>query len=155
MAYDSLGLYFLLRVFIRDADDTLILCKIAIIALIPIAVEMLTETVTGRDVFAFLGGVPEMSEVRGGHVRAQGPFGHSILAGTVGAVCLPLAILFWEKNRNLAFTGLIASWNHCHHQQIQRTNHDCGVCDIWFWTLENKDAHAADSMELGGCHDYA
>jgi hypothetical protein len=108
MAYDSLGLYFLFRIFIRDTDNILVLCKITIIALIPIAIEMLSETVTGKDAFAFLGGVPEWSEVRGGHVRAQGPFGHSILAGTVGAVCLPMAILFWEKKRNLALVGLLA-----------------------------------------------
>jgi hypothetical protein len=109
MAYDSLGLYFLLRVFIRDADNTLVLCKIAIIALIPIATEMLSETVTGRNAFAFLGGVPEASEIRGGKVRAQGPFAHSILAGTVGAVCLPMALLFWRKKRRLALIGLIAT----------------------------------------------
>jgi hypothetical protein len=41
-------------------------------------------------------------------VRAQGPFGHSILAGTVGAVCLPLFIAIWRKYRKAAITGLAA-----------------------------------------------
>lgn len=109
LAYDSLGLYFLLRVFIQDADNILVLCRIVIIALVPVAIEMISETVTGRNAFAFLGGVPDVSEIRNGNVRAQGPFAHSILAGTVGAVCLPMAILFWKKNRNLAFLGLITT----------------------------------------------
>ena len=109
LAYDCLGLYFLLRVFIRDAEDTLLLCRIVIIALVPVAIEMLSETVTGRNAFSFFGGVLEQCEVRGGKVRAQGPFGHSILAGTVGAVCLPMAALFWKRNRKLAILGLITT----------------------------------------------
>lgn len=109
LAYDCLGLYFLLRIFIRDADSILILSRIVIIALIPIAIEMISETVTGGNAFSFLGGVPVASEIRDGKVRAQGPFAHSILAGTVGAVCMPMAILFWKKNRNLALLGLITT----------------------------------------------
>jgi hypothetical protein len=109
LAYDSLGLYFLFRVFIQDADNILVLCRIVIIALVPVAIEMISETVTGRDTFSFFGGIPEASEIRAGKVRAQGPFAHSILAGTVGAVCLPMALLFWRKKRKLALIGLIAT----------------------------------------------
>ena len=56
LAYDSLGLYFLLRIFIPDTDSILNLSKIVIIALVPIAVEMISETVTGENIFSFLGG---------------------------------------------------------------------------------------------------
>ncbi|MEI6166055.1 MAG: hypothetical protein WCS52_02570 [bacterium] len=108
-AYDALGLYFLLRIFIRDSENVKSLIKILLIVLVPIAIEMIMETVTGKSMFSFLGGVPVLSEVRDGHVRAQGPFGHSILAGTVGAVCLPLALLFWKDNRRLSLLGLVTT----------------------------------------------
>jgi hypothetical protein len=109
LAYDCLGIYFLLRVFIRDSDSIFMLGRIVIIALIPIAIEMASETVTGKDAFSFLGGVPDASEIRGGKVRAQGPFAHSILAGTVGAVCVPLTVLFWQRRRKLALIGLLTT----------------------------------------------
>ena len=109
LAYDTLGLYFLLRIFIRDSENLMALFRIVIIVLIPIAIEMIVETITGQNTFSFFGGIPALSEVRGGHVRAQGPFAHSILAGTVGAVCLPLALLFWKKQRSLAVIGLLTT----------------------------------------------
>src|SRR5207253_2322310 len=58
--------------------------------------------------FSFLGGVSTESEIRNGAIRAQGPFAHSILAGTVGAVCWPLLLPFWKKQRALALLGLVA-----------------------------------------------
>jgi hypothetical protein len=109
LAYNALGLYFLLRVFIHSEEEVLGLCRVVILALIPIALEMVNEALTGKNLFSFLGGVPELSEIRGGHIRAQGPFAHSILAGTVGAVCMPMATLFWKENRKLALAGLAAT----------------------------------------------
>lgn len=108
LAYNALGLYFLLRIFIQDSRDLLVLCAIILIALIPIAIEMAFEAKTGRNLFSCFGGVSELSEVRNGKIRAQGPFAHSILAGTVGAVCLPVAMLFWNRTRRLALAGLLA-----------------------------------------------
>jgi hypothetical protein len=107
--YDSLGIYFLLRVFVQGADSLFTLSKIVIIMLAPIALEMASESVTGRNNFSFLGGVSPLCEVRLGKIRAQGPFLHSILAGTVGAVCWPLLLPFWKKQRNLALLGLLTS----------------------------------------------
>jgi len=109
LVYNCLGLYFLLRVFIQGTNDILSICKIVLIALMPIALEMVFEAGSGRNLFALFGGVPGLSEVRGGKVRAQGPFTNPILAGSVGAVCLPMAILFWRRNRKLAFMGLLGT----------------------------------------------
>jgi hypothetical protein len=106
MVLNTLGFYFLMRVFIQDRESFLRVCKIIIIALLPIAIEMAIESRSGTDLFAMLGGVSRFTEMRGGKVRAQGPFAHPILAGTVGAACLPLAILFWKSNRKLALLGL-------------------------------------------------
>lgn len=101
LALNVFGFYFILRVFIQDQASFLRLCKAVIISLIPIALEMICEAKTGRNLFSALGGVSEFSEIRGGKVRAQGPFDHSILAGTVGAVCLPWRFFFGNR---------IASW---------------------------------------------
>lgn len=106
LAFNVLGFYLLVRIFIQDADSLLGICKVILIALLPIALEMIVEAKTGRNLFSLFGGVSGLSEVRGGKVRAEGPFAHSILAGTVGAVCLPMAILFWKSNRKLSLFGL-------------------------------------------------
>jgi hypothetical protein len=109
LAYNALGLYFLLRVFISGAEGVWSVARILLILLVPVALEMVLERLTGRNRFSVFGGVEEMCEVRGGKIRANGPFLHSILAGTVGAVCLPLAVLFWHRNRKLCLLGVLAT----------------------------------------------
>jgi len=47
--------------------------------------------------------------ITNGHFRASGAFAHPILAGTVGAVCLPMAVCFWRENRKLALVGLVGT----------------------------------------------
>ena len=41
-------------------------------------------------------------------MRAFGPFGHPILAGTVGGVCLPIMMGLWNSNRVRAGLGTLA-----------------------------------------------
>jgi hypothetical protein len=53
------------------------------------------------------GGVPEIPQIREGRIRSQGPFAHPILAGTVGAVCLPLALVLWSRYRREAWIGVV------------------------------------------------
>lgn len=109
MAYNALGIYFLLRVFLQNMEDVRLVCRITIIVLIPLAIEMLSEQITGRNFFSFLGGVPEAAYIRAGKIRAQGPFNHPILAGAVGATSIPLAMTFWRSNRTIALAGLAAT----------------------------------------------
>jgi hypothetical protein len=110
VAFESLGIYWLMRTFIQNSDDFLLVGKIVIVLLVPLMAEMLWEKQTGRNLFGSLvGGIDEYSEIRNGKVRAQGPFAHSILAGTVGAVCLPLALLYWRESRKMALAGLAGS----------------------------------------------
>jgi hypothetical protein len=109
LVYNALGIYFLLRIFVTGADGIWSVAKILLILLVPVALEMVSERLTGHNRFSMFGGVEEICEVRGGKIRAQGPFLHSILAGTVGAVCLPLAILFWNRNRKLCLGGIVAT----------------------------------------------
>lgn len=106
--FDAWGTFIVLRCLCRTVDDALSLCRLLSIVLVPIAVSMLMEKATARNLFAFLGGVPELATIREGHVRARGPFAHPILAGTIGATCLPLTISMWKQSRFVAVLGISA-----------------------------------------------
>jgi hypothetical protein len=106
LVYDSCGIYFLLRVFCRNLDDAVVIAKITVILLIPVAAAMVYENLAFRNIFSVFGGVPEIPQIREGRIRAQGPFAHPILAGTVGAVCLPLILILWNKHRRQAWIGV-------------------------------------------------
>lgn len=84
-AYDAMGIYFLFRCLIRDTNDMKFLARIVAIIVVPMGAFMLFEVVTGRNLFSIFGGVPEMTIIRNGRLRAQGSFRHPILAGTFGA----------------------------------------------------------------------
>lgn len=91
-SYDVCGFYFLARCFCTDSDDVIRLAKAMVLVLGPVALAMLNEQATGRNVYSILGGVPEMSMVRDGRIRSMGPFRHPVLAGTVAAATLPLVL---------------------------------------------------------------
>ena len=105
LVYNTCGIYFLVRVFCQSLEDLVGLCCITAILLAPVAAEMLNERITGYNLFSVFGGVSARPEFREGF-RAQGPFRHSILAGTVGAVCLPLMIGLWRQHRRPAVLGI-------------------------------------------------
>jgi hypothetical protein len=99
--------YFLFRNWIRDAGEIADIAKALAIILAPVALEMATERFTGRNNFSVFGYVPAAVDMREGKFRAQGPFGHSILAGTVGAVCFPLMLGIWSRHRRSALIGML------------------------------------------------
>jgi hypothetical protein len=110
--YNVVGTYFLCRFLIKDTEDIERTIKLLALCLIPLAVFMVVEMFTGRNMFASLGGVPEVSAIRDGYVRAQGPFQHTILAGTVGAVSMPLFVSMLAKEAFRKFwliAGIVAS----------------------------------------------
>ena len=114
--YTVFGVYFLLRFLIRDEEDIVraiqtLACIVAVIAVI-----MTYEVSTGHNPYALLGGARASSyaslAIRDDKVRAQGPFGHSILAGTFGAVLLPLFVALWwkgKKYRKMAAVGIVSA----------------------------------------------
>lgn len=112
LAYNAIGMYFLFRFLVVDLDDIRRIFKMTAVFIVPVAAAMLVEKLTGRNMFAILGGVSEITQVREGVLRCQGPFGHPILAGTFGATLLPFFVaLWWQRSRNrlLAATAIIAS----------------------------------------------
>jgi len=109
VVFDDLGVYFLFRIYLRESEDIRNVFKIVCVLFVPLAVMMLFEEATGKNYFGvFFGGWTE-SLLRNGRFRAQGPFEHPILAGTVGAVCFPMALNLWRQERRLALVGLLAT----------------------------------------------
>jgi hypothetical protein len=99
-AVDYIGFYLVARTALRQPRDLQrIVQRVALLAL-PIALFFLVERTTARNPFYFLGGVPEITVVRDGRLRCQGPFPHPILAGWFWVSWLPLFVaLLWTHPR--------------------------------------------------------
>jgi hypothetical protein len=107
-SFDLIGMYFLFRFLVRDWK-TLETAAVGFVVLsMPVALFFLIEWMTGRNVFAVLGGVREVTHVRGGRLRCQGAFAHPILAGCFWAALLPMMAALWWRDaagRVLAVIG--------------------------------------------------
>ena len=111
-AYDNIGLYFVFRVLVGVPRDFKRIFKLFAYVLLALAILMCMEKITVINPFYVLGGVSEFPEIREGVVRCQGSFGHPILAGTFGAVWLPLFVWLWcegKTNRSIAIIGILSS----------------------------------------------
>jgi hypothetical protein len=114
--YTVFGLYFLLRSLIRDEEDVVRAIQTLAWVAAVIAVVMSYELATGHNPYALLGGARASNyaslAARADRFRAQGPFSHSILAGTFGAVLVPLFVGLWwraRRYRTIAIVGILAS----------------------------------------------
>jgi hypothetical protein len=115
VTFDVIGLYVLVRCWVQDWRDLdRITWAIAWLA-IPSFVFFAIEHLTGRNFFAFLGGVSPVTMAREGRLRCQGPFLHPILAGCFWAVLLPLTACRWWRpgggtlavSSSLAIIGIV------------------------------------------------
>lgn len=108
---DVIGGYFIFRFLIRDDEDIYRTIRTFAVITFVIGGCMLYEKLFMVNVFGLLGGVSEVPDVRLGSARAQGPFEHSLLAGTFGATFLPLFFLLWKSGQSkvLAILGMIGS----------------------------------------------
>ncbi len=143
LLYNVLGLYGLFRISISDYDDINYIFKVMAISVLPVALLMLYESRTGNNLYSFLGGVPLNSMIRDGWVRSQGPFRHSILAGTFGATSIPFFIALYTSRQSGVFIpiiGIISSLI------IVVTSHSSGpllalisvFVGIYFWRFRDK-----------------
>jgi hypothetical protein len=110
--YNAFGTYFLFRFLCRTKEDVDRTIKALAFICAILAVCMLNEQFTGRNLFAVFGGVPEFTFVREGRLRSEGPFAHPILAGTFGGTLFPLfAGLWWQggKSKATPLVGMISS----------------------------------------------
>lgn len=110
-ALDTLGGYFLFRTAISGITEIKMIIKTLALVSILIAVFMVIEQVSGRNLFSVFGGVPEITPIREGRLRSQGAFSHSILAGTFGALLLPMMWGVYSKkvgDKAIPIIGVIA-----------------------------------------------
>ena len=97
--YDAVGTYFLFRFLVRGWDDVRALASAAALLSIPLAWAFLMENRTQYNIFSVFGGVNEITVVREGRLRCQGPYSHPILAGCFWAVLLPVIAARWWHGR--------------------------------------------------------
>jgi hypothetical protein len=110
-AYDTLGTYFLFRVWIHDAQDSIGQLRVLAMVVCLVALCMAYEQSTRHNLFSVFGGVPAITHVREGRFRCQGPFRHPILAGTFAATLFPLMAGLWSmggRNKKTALLGGLA-----------------------------------------------
>ena len=79
--WDVLGGYILLRTLIQTEDDIVRVVKIFAVIAFVCGLTMLNEKLRNQNVFGYLGSLSIIPDNREGAIRAQGPFGHPILAG--------------------------------------------------------------------------
>jgi hypothetical protein len=107
--YNIVLVYFLTRAWCSDLPELMAVLRMMAWLLVPVAIAMVAEHSLHKNYFGVLfGGVSEGVYIRDGAIRAQGPFVHPLLAGTVGAVCFPLLVGIWHRYRFSAVIGLAA-----------------------------------------------
>ena len=115
--YTALGTYFLLRCLIRNREDVVRAIRVlAVIVVVLGGVMTFEHLMNGWNPYALLGGARAQyfasDLARDGSVRATASFGTPILAGTFGAVALPLFIGLWmndRKQRGVAVLGMLGA----------------------------------------------
>lgn len=105
--FDAIGCYYVLRCLIRDEADACRAIRILVMISCIIGSMMLVEHQTGHNPFAVLGGVPDLTEVRNGTVRSQGPFEQAIPAGVFGATLIPLFVGLWVREPKAKFIAML------------------------------------------------
>lgn len=94
---EAVGAYYIGRVYVRTPDDIKRIVIFLGTISIPIFVFFMIERVTGKNIFSVFGGVPDITLIREGRLRCQGPFSHPIMAGVFWASLLPLYASFWAN----------------------------------------------------------
>jgi len=95
LVLDPLCCYFFFRCLMRTWDDFGSVVLAFSLACLPVSLAFLIESATRQNVFYFLGGVPQFTEVREGKLRCQGPYPHPILAGCFWASLCPIIAARW------------------------------------------------------------
>ncbi len=108
LVYEVFGTYLVGRAYLRTPEDVIAASRCVAVVLIPLALLMAFESLTGRNLYSIFGYTAQEFS-RGGRVRAAGPFGGSFLAGSAAGTVTPLLLaLYWTRDRRLAIAGIIS-----------------------------------------------
>jgi hypothetical protein len=102
-AYSTLGIYFFIRCALRSVDDVRATLHVFALMATCLAISMVIEQWTGRNLFSVFGGVPATTQMREGKLRSQGAFPHPLLAGAFGATLLP--VFYWVFRHGKRWLG--------------------------------------------------
>jgi hypothetical protein len=142
-----LSAYFVVRAWCRDVEDLNTIVAGLALLLLPVAISMTFEKLLGKNIFAVLGGAQEIIS-REGVIRARGPFRHPILAGTIGAACVPLMLGLFRQRPISAMIGVgsaLAIVGACHSSgPIVSLLVGVGILAAWRWRR-----HARAAVWLG------
>jgi len=149
ISYNILLSYFVFRCFITGWDDFQELLPRLALLIVPLALCMVWESLTGHNVFSFMGGQIADWE-REGRYRCVGSFRGPHTAGTFGATLMPLFVSLFFINlqrRAAAVAGFIAA------TAITYTSNSSGpllaylscVVGLGFWPLR----HRMKSVRMG------
>lgn len=107
---EILPAYFAFRILFTSREIAETFVRHLVVILVVFAALLCFEHITRKNLYYNLGGWTESPEIRNGRARSQGPFKHSILAGTVVAIIAPLVLLNARKTfqRIGVFSGLAA-----------------------------------------------
>jgi hypothetical protein len=143
--YTTFGSYFLLRCLVRDREDVIRVMRVFALIVVVLGAVMAFEHLTnGWNPYALLGGAragyfaADLS--RDGHVRSTATFGTPILAGTFGAVLLPIFIGLWmseRKQRNVALFGILGASTMvvASHSSTPAFAFVVGIVGLCFWPI--------------------
>lgn len=106
--FDAGIAYLFARSTFNKLDDIRIVGLMFCIIMVPLMLLLVAEKHTLHNFFSIFNGAREVPLIRNGKVRAAGPFAHAILAGTVAAVHIPLAIYTLKDNKIMGVLGCIA-----------------------------------------------
>lgn len=137
-AVDGLMVYFFFRNLIRNHDDLIRVALFFLACSVAVALFFLVEKRTGHNMFGALGGVPEYTDVRGGRLRCQGAFAHSILAGCFWGALLPFYTLYGWRGRGWrlpalgAITSLLIVAMCASSTPVMAIVFGLGAAGLWF-----------------------
>jgi hypothetical protein len=113
--YTVFGIYFVLKSLAQNEDSLLMAIRTLAWVSAFVACIMVIEQATHHNPYAYIWATaPQGSSVmeRDGKFRAMACFAHPLLAGSFGAICLPMFFTLWFRDRprrSLAVLGMASS----------------------------------------------
>lgn len=129
------GTYFYGRSYLCYDDWPQAFAYVTVISILPLAILMVAENISAKNYYSILGTTSSGVNIREGKIRARGPFAHSILGGTSGAVSFALCFILWKTKRKIAICGMVSCFF------IVMTSSSSGplaslmmaAFSLWFW----------------------
>jgi hypothetical protein len=142
--YSAFCAYFLVRCLIRDREDVARVIRVFAFIVVVLGAVMIFEQLKGWNPYALLGGARAQYYAanleRDGKFRATASFGTPILAGTFGAVSLPLFVGLWageRKRRVAAVVGILGAtvMTAASNSSTPLMGYTAGLLGLCLWPL--------------------